>query len=61
MQDKKKLGRRFDHEFKQNAIALVQSGRSIKEVALDLGVSDRSLDQRIAMPAEPGVRFREKT
>jgi transposase-like protein len=43
MQENKKLARRYDREFKQNAVALVQSGRSIKEVARDLGVSDWSL------------------
>jgi transposase len=43
MQENKKLVRRYDREFKQDAVALVRSGRSIKEVALDLGVSDWSL------------------
>jgi transposase len=44
MQENKKMSRRYDREFKQSAVALVQqSGRSIKEVAGDLGVSDWSL------------------
>jgi transposase-like protein len=34
-----KSGRRYDREFKENAVALVRSGRSITEVARDLGVS----------------------
>lgn len=39
----KKSGRRYDREFKENAVALVRSGRSITEVARDLGVSMWSL------------------
>lgn len=39
----KTSGRRYDREFKESAVALVQSGRSLKEVARDLGVSDWSL------------------
>ena len=34
-----KFSRRYDREFKQNAVALIQSGRSITEVSRDLGVS----------------------
>jgi transposase len=36
-------GRRYDREFKQNAVALVRSGRSITSVARDLGVTTWSL------------------
>ena len=36
-------GRRYDREFKENAVALVRSGRSIKEVARELGMSSWSL------------------
>ena len=36
-------GRRYDREFKENAVALVRSGRTIKEVARELGVSSWSL------------------
>jgi transposase-like protein len=32
-------GRRYDREFKHNAVALVRGGRTITEVARDLGVS----------------------
>ena len=38
-----KCGRRYDAEFKQQAVGLVQAGRTIKEVAGDLGVSSWSL------------------
>jgi len=38
-----KSGRRYDREFKENAVALVRTGRSITEVARDLGVSMWSL------------------
>jgi len=38
-----KSGRRYDREFKENAVALVRSGRSITEVGRDLGVSTWSL------------------
>ena len=38
-----KPGRRYDAEFKQNAISLVLAGRSFKDVAQDLGVSAWSL------------------
>jgi transposase len=40
-----KFSRRYDREFKENAVALIQSGRSISEVSRDLGVSDWSLRQ----------------
>lgn len=36
-------GRRYDREFKDNAVALVRRGRTITEVARDLGVSTWSL------------------
>ena len=35
--------RRYDREFKENAVALVESGKEIKEVARDLGISHWSL------------------
>jgi transposase len=49
MQDKNKTVYRYDREFKQSAVALVQSGRSINEVARDLGISDWSLRQWIRL------------
>lgn len=38
-----KHSRRYDAEFKRNAVDLVLSGRAIKEVARDLGVSSCSV------------------
>lgn len=38
-----KSGRRYDAEFKDNAVSLVKAGRSFKDVAEDLGVSSWSL------------------
>lgn len=40
-----KFARRYDREFKENAVALIQSGRSITEVSRDLGVSHWSLSR----------------
>ena len=57
--DTKKSGRRYDREFKENAVALVRSGRSAAEVARDLGVSTWSLNRWVALtktgaaPSEP--------
>src|SRR5215210_1269045 len=41
-------GCRYDREFKNNAIALVRGGRTITEVARDLGVSSWSLGRWVA-------------
>ncbi len=38
-----RTGRRYEREFKNNAVALVRSGRTVTEVARDLGVSQWSL------------------
>jgi transposase len=57
--NKSRCGRRYDREFKQNAVALVRSGRSITEVARDLDVSDWSLGRWVEQarngetPSEP--------
>jgi transposase-like protein len=40
-----KCARRYDRDFKQQAVALIQSGRSITEVSRDLGVSHWSLSR----------------
>lgn len=48
MESKSKFARRDDAEFKQNAVALVQAGRSIREVCRDLGCSSWSLGRWIA-------------
>jgi transposase len=34
-----RYARRYDRELKENAVALVEGGRDIKEVARDLGIS----------------------
>jgi transposase-like protein len=39
----RRYARRYDREFKENAVALVESGRELKEVARDLGVPHWSL------------------
>lgn len=57
--DTKKSGRRYDREFKENAVALVRGGRSATQVARDLGVSTWSLNRWVALtkagvaPGEP--------
>jgi transposase len=55
MEAKSKFARRFDAEFKQNALALVQSGRSISEVARELGCSTWSLGRWIAAKRNGGT------
>ena len=40
-----KFARRYDREFKENAVALIRGGRSITEVSRDLGVSHWSLSR----------------
>ena len=44
MNSNRRTGRRHDREFKNknNAVALVQSGRTVTDVARDLGVSKGS-------------------
>ena len=57
--DTRKSDRRYKCEFKENAVALVQGGRSATEVARDLGVSTWSLNRWVALtkagaaPGEP--------
>ena len=43
MNSNSRTGRRYDREFKNNAVALVRGGRTVTEVARDLGVSKWSL------------------
>ena len=38
---------RYDREFKNDAVGLVRAGRTITEVARDLGVSKWSLGHRV--------------
>lgn len=58
MNNSSKSGRRYDREFKQNAVALVKSGRTITEVARDLGVTKWSLG-RWVQHAEAGQPLSE--
>jgi len=44
-----RYARRYDREFKENAVALVESGREVKEVARDLGISHWSLKNWIKL------------
>src|SRR4029079_3418313 len=48
MQPNNKCGQRYDAEFKENAVALVKSGRTLRAVAGDLGVSTWSLRRWVA-------------
>ena len=56
--DTKKSGRRYDREFKENAVALVRDGRSATQVARDLGVSTWSLNRWVAQ-AKAGTALNE--
>src|SRR6476620_7722312 len=54
----KRSGRRYDREFKSNAVALVRGGRTITEVGRDLGVSKWSLGHWVRR-AEDGQMLSE--
>lgn len=43
MEENSPFGRRYDREFKENAVALVRAGRTVASVARDLGVTTWSL------------------
>ena len=58
MTDPNKSGRRYDRQFKQDAVALVQSGKEIVQVARDLGVSVWSLRYWVKQ-AQNGQRLTE--
>jgi transposase len=61
MEMKGKSGRRYDAEFKQNAVALVRSGRTIREVARDLGCSAWSLGHWVARANQGSILSEPKT
>ena len=61
MPDYRKYARRYDADFKQNAVTLVQSGRSIREVAHDLGVSGWTLRCWIAARRKGSALSEPKT
>ncbi len=44
----RRAGRRYEREFKSNAVALVRGGRTITDVARNLGVSKWSLGHWVA-------------
>ena len=45
MKENSPFGRRYDREFKENAVALVRGGRTVSQVARDLGVTTWSLSR----------------
>jgi transposase len=47
-----KYARRYDREFKDNAVALVREGRSVTAVCRDLGVSHWSLTRWVRRASE---------
>lgn len=59
MKENHACGRRYDREFKENAVALVRGGRSVSQVARDLGVSQWSVGRWVQAangghaPSEP--------
>ena len=57
--DQSKRGRRYDKQFKVDAVALVKSGRTVVEVARDLGTSTWSLRHWIQQ-AEGGALSESK-
>ena len=57
----KRSGRRYDREFKSNAVALVRGGRTITEVARDLGVSKWSLGHWVRRAEEGQALSEPKT
>ena len=57
--DQSKRGRRYDKQFKADAVALVKTGRTIIEVARDLGVSNWSVRYWIRQ-AEQGALSQSK-
>ena len=58
MKENSATGRRYDREFKQNAVELVRAVRTVSRVACDLGVSTWSLG-RWVQAANAGQAQRE--
>jgi transposase-like protein len=61
METKSKFSRRYDAEFKRSAVALVQSGRTLREVCRDLGCSKWSLGRWVAQSKNGGALCESKT
>ena len=59
--NRNRSGRRYDREFKNNAVALVRGGRTITEVARDLGVSKWSLGHWVRRAEEGQMLSEPKT
>ena len=59
--NRNRSGRRYDREFKNNAVALVRGGRTITEVARDLGVSKWSLGHWVRRAEEGQMLSESKT
>ena len=56
-----RTGRRYDREFKNNAVALVRSARTVTDVARDLGVSKWSLGRWVEQARAGQVLSEAKT
>ena len=61
MNENSPFGRRYDREFKENAVALVRAGRSVSAVARDLGVSTWSLGRWVAAASGGQVQREPQT
>ena len=59
--NRNRSGRRYEREFKNNAVALVGAGRTITEVARDLGVSKWSLGHWVRRAEEGQMLSEPKT
>ena len=55
MNEKSQTARRYDREFKENAVALVRGGRPSTSVARDLGITTWSLGRWVQL-ANTGPR-----
>ena len=55
-----KTGRRYDKQFKEDAVALVKSGRTAVQVARDLGVSAWSLRYWLRQAEQGALRESKK-
>lgn len=54
-------GRRYDREFKEQAVALVRGGKSISQVGRELGVSQWSLGRWVAAARTGQAQSEPKT
>jgi transposase len=61
MEEKSKSGRRYDADFKSNAVGLVESGRRVSEVARDLGCSTWSLGRWVQAKQQGRASTEPKT